>query len=267
MGVTHALSLGITPEEAKLITPEQASIISELGKELLARGDVDKEVNFPMLLRYLVASQWRLEVGGKRVSEYIFETMRWREEKEVNNIVSSPSRFLVEASTGKLYVWGKCTKGRPIIWIHLQRANTWDHQIALDFLVYTVERVILSMGPDTFGIDNSDKFCVVVDCSFTERKQLPPVGLLREVASLLMKHYPSRLGALYLLNTGMIISLLWQGVSLLLRQQTRDKIVITSGSHEEQLETLKGYIGATQVEEGITKTTFDAESYLCGNIT
>lgn len=51
--------------------------------------------------------------------------------------------------------------------------------------------------------------------------QLPSFAFCREAMSMLMLHYPSRLGNFFLVNAGMAVSYLWQAISLLLPQVTQ----------------------------------------------
>lgn len=51
--------------------------------------------------------------------------------------------------------------------------------------------------------------------------QLPSFAFCREALSILMLHYPSRLGNFFLVNAGMAVSYLWQAISLLLPQVTQ----------------------------------------------
>lgn len=56
-----------------------------------------------------------------------------------------------------------------------------------------------------------------VDCSLVGAGgQLPSLAFLREAASMLMLRYPSRLGNLFIVNSGNVIYYLWQAISRLL---------------------------------------------------
>lgn len=90
--------------------------------------------------RYLVAAQWRLEqAGGKRVSDFFVDTLKWRQEEGVDGILAQAQTFGSEASSGKLFVHGTCVMKRPLIWFHLGRENNaLDPEANVRFLIYTV---------------------------------------------------------------------------------------------------------------------------------
>ncbi|CAM9444984.1 unnamed protein product, partial [Hapterophycus canaliculatus] len=160
--------------------------------------------------------------------------------------------------------------GRPLIWVHAGReSDVPDQEANVQFLIYTVERAIASMkrGPSTPV--RKDQFCVVIDCSSVGAGgQLPSLAFMREAVSMLMLRYPSRLGNLFIVNSGLVVYFLWQAVSLVLSPLTREKIVVVSGTEEQQRETLLGYISAEALEGGRLgcpgSPPFDAESYLRG---
>lgn len=57
-----------------------------------------------------------------------------------------------------------------------------------------------------------------VDCSLVGAAggELPSLGFVREAVSMLMLRYPSRLGNLFIVNSGMVVYYLWQAISRLL---------------------------------------------------
>lgn len=92
--------------------------------------------------RYLVAAQWRLEpVGGRRVSDFFIDTLKWRLDEGVDDILEQAKTFRTEAASGKLFVRGTCLTKRPLIWVHLGRENNaLDPEANVRFLIYTVVR-------------------------------------------------------------------------------------------------------------------------------
>ena len=92
--------------------------------------------------RYLVAAQWRLEpVAGRRVSDFFIDTLKWRIDEGVDDILARAQTFRTEATSGKLFVRGTCLRKRPLIWVHLGRENNaLDPEANVSFLIYTVVR-------------------------------------------------------------------------------------------------------------------------------
>lgn len=104
--------------------------------------DVDPKGGRSAIWRYLEAAQWRLEPArNKRVSEFFLDTLQWRQEEQVGDILLTPGAFLSEADSGKLFVRGRCLLGRPLIWVHLGRENNaLDPEANVRFLIYTLVR-------------------------------------------------------------------------------------------------------------------------------
>lgn len=82
----------------------------------------------------------------------------------------------------------------------------------------------LELGPSCLSLPETSiqtlRFPLVdfqVDCSLVGvGGQLPSLGFLREAVSMLMLRYPSRLGNLFIVNSGNVIYYLWQAISRLL---------------------------------------------------
>ena len=58
-----------------------------------------------------------------------------------------------------------------------------------------------------------------IDCSLAGSVgQLPSLTFIRRAASMLMLHYPSRLGNMFIVNAGLAVYYLWQAISVVLAQ-------------------------------------------------
>ncbi|CBN75827.1 conserved unknown protein [Ectocarpus siliculosus] len=257
------------------LTPEQASMlettIAEVQASPLCSGAAVANGGRTAVWRYLEGAQWRLEpVRGKRVSEFFLETLAWRQDGGVDTVLDRAHTFVDEASSGKLFVRGTSLLGRPLIWVHAG----WEDgasgpEASLRFLVYTVERAIASMEPETSTGASKGQFCVVIDCTATGGDgQLPSLAFVREAVSMLMLRYPSRLGNLFIVNAGNMVYYLWRAVSLLLSPVTREKVVVVSGTEQQQRELLLQHISEDALEGGRLglkgAPPFHAESYLKG---
>ncbi|CAM9567015.1 unnamed protein product [Discosporangium mesarthrocarpum] len=252
--------VGLTSDEQVMLS----TLLEEIQSLELAEGVSLDEADLPMLWRYLKAAQWRLEVGGKRVSTYIQDTFIWRKEMKVSKILSSPTDFIMKASTGQMFVRGKCKMGRPLIWFYLGRGNTVDPDQNLRFIIFNLERAVASFGAeDVESVRNNGQFCVVVDCSFEDGGGFPALATVRHALSMLALHYPSRLGSLFVLNAGTMITSVWWGLSFLIKQSTREKIFFLSGTEEEQQQALRQHIDPAELEKGNFRA-FDPWIYLFG---
>eukprot|EP00752_Nemacystus_decipiens_P011132 g9892.t1 len=273
MAVTAAKPWG-WDGEAPVLSPEQTALLDSTIAEVRASPlctDAVARGGRSAVWRYLEGAQWREEpTRGKRVSEYFVETLAWRAEAGVDTVLDRGLTFEEEAASGKLFVRGSCLQGRPLIWLHAGRENNaLDPEANIRFLIYTVERAIASMERKATTPPSKAKFCVVVDCSLVGAGgQLPSLGFLKEAVSMLMLRYPSRLGNLFLVNSGNLVYYLWQAISRLLPPATREKIVVVSGTQEQQREMLLGYMSAEALEGGRLgcpgAPAFDVDSYLKG---
>eukprot|EP00904_Undaria_pinnatifida_P009720 jgi/Undpi1/5879/HiC_scaffold_2.g01153.m1 len=199
--------------------------------------------------RYLVAAQWRLEqAGGKRVSDFFVDTLKWRQEEGVDGILAQAQTFGSEASSGKLFVHGTCVMKRPLIWFHLGRENNALDPEANERAIANMERAALN--PE----GGKGQFCVVIDCSQAGAGgQLPSLAFIRRAVSMLMLRYPSRLGNMFIVNAGLAVYYLWQAISVVLAQ--RREMLLEHMSAEALEGGRLGCAGAPP---------FNAELYLAG---
>eukprot|EP00903_Cladosiphon_okamuranus_P007085 g6885.t1 len=262
--------------EAPVLSPEQTALLDSTVAEVRASPACSNAAAVVQggrsaVWRYLEGAQWREEPSrGKRVSDYFIDTLKWRAEGDVDTVLERGLTFESEAASGKLFVRGYSLLGRPLIWLHVGRENNaLDPEANIRFLIYTVERAIASMERKATTPPSKGQFCVVVDCSLVGAGgQLPSFGFLREAISMLMLRYPSRLGNLFIVNSGNVVYYLWQAISRLLPPATREKIVVVSGTEAQQRETLLGYVSAEALDGGRLgypgAPPFDVDSYLKG---
>ena len=129
--------------EPPTLTEKQSALLEATIDEVRASplsSSVKVDEARSAVWRYLVAAQWRLEqAGGKRVSDFFVDTLKWRQEEGVDGILAQAQTFGSEASSGKLFVHGTCVMKRPLIWFHLGRENNaLDPEANVRFLIYTV---------------------------------------------------------------------------------------------------------------------------------
>lgn len=129
--------------ETPSLTAEQSAMLDITIDEVRSSplfSNVSIKAGRSAVWRYMEGAQWRLEpVGGKRVSEFVLETLRWRKQEGVDNVLDRAHSFSTEAASGKLFVRGACQLNRPLIWLHLGRENNvLDPEANVRFLIYTV---------------------------------------------------------------------------------------------------------------------------------
>ncbi len=156
-------------------------------------------------LRYLRATKWNVDDAIKR----IVGTLAWRREfgtSQVDGLDIPPvTKDLVapENLTGKEVILGFDKDCRPCLYLKPGRQNTKNSHRQVQQLVFMLDRVIdfMPSGQDSLtllidfkqakkikGIDNKDV------------SRIPPIGIGRQVLTILQTHYPERLGRACLTN-------------------------------------------------------------------
>ena len=193
--------------------------------------------------RYYASSEWKETYHGTFVNDSIVETAKWRKEFGIHDMDTIPLVPLIEA--GLSYVdTAVDVKNRPIMYIKTENISTEASQVDyyLQLIMYTVEkaeRVTNAQG-------NGEFICVVDMDGYTWNKS-PPFSILREMIGYLKKHYPYRLGAVYIVNTSMAFSMLWKMFRPLLPKRAIDKTFVLSKGEAKAF--LRQKIGEEGLEE------------------
>jgi len=238
------------------LSEEQVICLKEIQKRFskdLSELDL-KYCDIPCFIRYLIARDWDVDESEKMLRE----SLKWRKEFKPQEITSKDIEE--EALTGKMYVHGHDTKGRPVVIMRPDRENTSNGDGQLKYLVFTLETAV-KMMPE--GVSQ-----IVWVISFTNFSMLnaPPVNQTLSVINILSNHYPERLALCYMYDTPWIFSLFWRSVSGFINQKTANKVVmIGSGTHKDEKEkTMKENFNLKNLEKdlgGESDFVWDSKTY------
>lgn len=187
------------------------------------------------LIRYLRARKWNIEEAKKA----LLATAAWRKEFDWAGMLSGKYDEMIarECAHKRLYVRGYDRAGRPMVYVRLCQPYSGNHEEALRYLVYCVERALAAQksqqapwppkhSDDGKVIDTEGKLTVVFDFWGYRARHRPPAWLLKQWAQTLQDHYPERLGEAYLFNAPAKIWATWSLVRKFLAPETCEKIVL-----------------------------------------
>ena len=219
----------------------------------------DFEMNKRTVWRYHESSLWGPLCKKRPHYEAILETMRWRYMMDfpVNNI----ELLRKELSTSKMFQMGRSLDGKPLLYLFLARENTWDPKANQQTLLYTMERCIKIMPPE------KNELICLIDASNLGMMNAPALQFIVETIDILNKHYPRRMGQLFVINVSSIVFWFWDLVSMSLSEVTRKKIQFLTDDKEEMRTRIGEFIPLDQLlpEFGGSREEskcFDVEEYL-----
>lgn len=168
------------------------------------------------LLRYLRAREWNLDKAEKM----LMNTLQWRKEYKPDKI--APSEVTHCAETGKVFINGKDKLGRPLVFLIPRHENSKDYVNNVRLVVYVLERAIQQMD------EGVEQIVLMMDFKGYSRGNSVPLGVAREVLSILSNHYPERLGAAFMIDTPWLFSLFWKAISPFIHPVTAAKVKFLS---------------------------------------
>jgi len=191
-------------------------------------SQVDFLLDNATIVRYIEAFQWvQPGPGVKTTAERMVETIEWRQSFALPLTKSSYPLLRKELKTGKNYTFGKCKLGRPIVYLLLDRENTWDAEGNSIALIYTIERAIATMD------NNVQETVYIIDCNNIGFTNGPTSGFVTNLVDIFGKHYPRRNGKIFICNVNSIFYFIWNIISLTLSDVAKSKIVILNSDQNE----------------------------------
>eukprot|EP00123_Amoebidium_parasiticum_P008223 comp18657_c0_seq1/m.20299 comp18657_c0_seq1/g.20299 ORF comp18657_c0_seq1/g.20299 comp18657_c0_seq1/m.20299 type:complete len:297 (-) comp18657_c0_seq1:181-1071(-) len=175
------------------------------------------------LCRYLRAREWDLKLA----EGLLRATLKWRDEYGVESI--NPHSFGNEFETGKILVHGRDKQGRPILWMRPRFQNTKNYAEQTRGTVYMIERCVRSMEAHR-GVE---KLLLVIDFKDYSMMNAPPMSQSKEILTILMDHFPERLGDAVVVDAPLLFSMTYKALSPFLPPETKKKVHFLSGSAAE----------------------------------
>ncbi len=225
--------------------------------------DLAKESNFELnkrtVWRYHESSLWAPLCKKRPHYEAILETMRWR--YMTGFPINDMELLKSELATSKMFHMGYSLDGKPLLFLFLSRENTWNPKANMQTLLYTMERCIKMMPPD------KNELICLIDAKDLGMMNAPALQFIVETIDVLNKHYPRRMGQLFVINVSSIVFWFWDLVSMSLSEVTRKKIQFLTDSKEEMKVRIGEFIGMDQLlpEFGGSRDEsecFDLDDYL-----
>ncbi|KAG2149105.1 CRAL TRIO domain-containing protein [Suillus bovinus] len=187
-------------------------------------------LSYECLLRYLRATNWNADLAIKRLED----TLRWRREFGIYDKITS-EYIEPEATTGKAFLFGYDTHGRPAIYVSPSKVGAEESPRTLQFIVWIAERSFDLMGP---GVES-----LALLADFADNAKYPSIGLSRTVLDIIQTHYPERLGLALVTHLSWLVNAFIALLMPFMDPHTRQKLVFNPVINEN----------------GLFRTTADAE--------
>ena len=114
-----------------------------------------------------------------------------------------------------------------MVYLLLGKENTWSADGNTAAVVYTIERAISSMQ---YQVQDS---VYIIDCADVGLTNAPATSFVAQLIGVLGKHYPKRMGQIFICNVSSVFYFVWNVVSLSLAEMTVKKIQILTSDIDE----------------------------------
>ncbi|CBJ28570.1 Phosphatidylinositol transfer protein PDR16 [Ectocarpus siliculosus] len=245
------------------ITDEEASLISQVREAHFPSGteSYGLPLDDAVLVRYLRAREGSIE----KAAAMLTATLEWRREFGFPEVFSKEMDVIrKENSTGKNYVSGFDSHGRPILVLRPRCENTTDHDGNIKHIVYQLERTraILQRTSDGLG-----KACVIIDYVGFTLRNAPKMKTSMATLNILQNHYPETLGQAFFISPPVVFKGFWKVIYPFIDKDTKEKFTFVPGSATSPAaqEVLAKNFDMDVLEEGIGgkyATKFDSSIYL-----
>ena len=215
------------------------------------------ELNKRTVWRYHESSLWGPECKRRTHCEAILETLRWRYMQGFP--VRDREVLAKELDTQKMFHMGKSLDGKPLLYLFLARENTWDPINNVKCLLYTMERCIKHMPPD------KNELICLIDAKDLGMMNAPALQFITDTIDILNKHYPRRMGQLFVINVSSVVFFFWNAVSMSLSEVTRKKIQFLTDDKSEMERRIGEYIPMEELLPefgGSSENKWDLDEYL-----
>ena len=262
---TKSLHVSQSLNNLGLNSEQYNSIKSQYNKDVLHSKEIQSkakethiEINEHLVFRYFSSSEWADKFYDKDMADAIVDTVNWRYDYGVHRIDPQPLKKMIES--GFVYTNGNDSDGRPILYFKVRKnSGNEDMKTYLDMLMYSVEMI------DRLSVDlTSGEFVCILDLDELSFNNCPPVTVMKEAISLLKRHYPYRLHAIYVVNSGIVFTTIWKLLKPFVPGRVLRKMTFTTSKLDMQ-QTLTQQIGKENVEisyGGEKSDTIDLDAYM-----
>ncbi|EIW83953.1 CRAL TRIO domain-containing protein [Coniophora puteana RWD-64-598 SS2] len=169
-------------------------------------------LSYECLLRYLRAVKWN---SAEEAIQRLETTLKWRRDYGLYDTIT-PDSVQPEALTGKEFLFGFDTHGRPAQYMLPSRQNTEESPRQMQFTVWYIERTIDLMGP---GVET---LALMID--YADKAKNPSLATARTFLAIFQTHYPERLGLALILNVPWLLNAFYKLVTPFIDPVTRTKM-------------------------------------------
>jgi hypothetical protein len=198
-----------------------------LGKAILQDKQLHKRsnsthlnINSHLIYRYLCANDWSKKYNGRSFEEAIADTVEWREQFGIASIDTLRITHLVKNGLG--YTGGFDKLGRAIVYVKIGRnVKLESNDLYQKLLMYTVERA------DRMSVEQGcGEFVTVIDLEGFKWSTSIPIQMIKDAVTLLKKHYPYRLGSVFIINGSSTFTLLWNMIRPIMPRKVLGKTFV-----------------------------------------
>ncbi|KAH7884361.1 CRAL TRIO domain-containing protein [Phlebopus sp. FC_14] len=169
-------------------------------------------LSYECILRYIRATKHDVPESIKRLEG----TLKWRRDFGVYTTITA-DHVEPEASTGKEFLFGYDTCGRPALYMCPSKQNTEEGPRQIEFVVWMLERAIDLMGP---GVET---LALMID--YADKAKNPSLSTAQKVLNILQTHYPERLGAALIAHLPWLLQAFYKLINPFIDPVTRMKMV------------------------------------------
>eukprot|EP01062_Namystynia_karyoxenos_P011911 TRINITY_DN14279_c0_g1_i1.p1 TRINITY_DN14279_c0_g1~~TRINITY_DN14279_c0_g1_i1.p1 ORF type:complete len:810 (+),score=315.40 TRINITY_DN14279_c0_g1_i1:172-2430(+) len=194
-------------------------------------GDCRRLSDEDLMIRYLVARQWKVEAAR----EMLEHALEWRKKEGINDIFEWAARTMPVDITLRSHCQGICglygcdQEGNPVMW---ERPSANGAAILLkefsraDVIKWNIS--IIERSREMAKALNVDRYTCVVDlCDLGLRNLLGDAGsLLKEQSKQIQEVLPEAMRKMFIVNAPMGFSSFWSVISVVLDKRVQEKISI-----------------------------------------
>ncbi|KAG1729620.1 CRAL-TRIO domain-containing protein [Suillus paluster] len=201
-------------------------------------------LSYECLLRYLRATKWDANEAIKRLED----TLKWRRDFGIYDKIT-PEHVEPEGTTGKEFLFGYDTHGRPALYMCPSKRNTEESPRQIHYVVWILERAIDLMGP---GVET-----LALMINYADKSKNLPIGTTRTVINILQTHYPERLGLALIAHLPWLLHAFYKLITSFIDPLTRLKIVFNPVINENGLFRAAADAEAWSADSASTSRVFE----------
>lgn len=217
------------------LTPYEKSEVAKVKEALRHEPRVFQNTIFAddhFIVRFLQGNEWDVP----KCIEDMHRHLHWRK-------THLPLVFRVIApllARGYCYIFGRDHQMRPIVVIRCKEFINAEPEEVVNVLLFWLEFAIHRL----LVKDRVEQWRVIIDLDQCSAFRAP-IGTLKDIADNLMRNYRGRLAQMLVINSGFFFWSVWQLLSVVLPERTKQKIVLYTTNYQADLFT---HVRRNQVE-------------------